>query len=489
MNGARWRTATSAGSSCRITRDTGDARVTDMTGRPALTSARLLATTSALLAVTTFWLQRTHVLLLFGWRYTDEDQALLAYIVRDVQAFAVRAPTFYGQSYGNWIESAVAALFTPASVSPMFTLPIATQLLYWLPFAALGLVEWRAGRRLASIVLLWLPCLMPNRVDLLYSMPRAWLPGISVAMLGATLLRSRPLPLGASMVCAFTLNSAAGLLVLPVLMEAVLRERRNTTFLKQLALGLAAGSLHPLAIQVFDALHPGWSIHGSPTWDWSVSRLLEGLSTAGLPLGTMRSPTVLIIAAALVAGRLRRPALAALICATMATALSMGMEKVWDAQPSVFFPHERAYLALPFVGTWLLWLALAHMRWRLPVTRSAAAGWSVALVLLLGVLLVKETTRPDLVRAELGPSGSSTVKPREVVELLRVCAVTDIDARQKGARWVVFSDDRTAAYACGAQWYGLRDTVFPYYERRQWVLTRMTADYRPNEALWYPPLP
>ena len=203
---------------------------------------RALGHASALLAVLTYWLQRYQVLLLFGWRYTDEDQALLAFILKDVQAGAVHAPTFYGQSYGNWIESAVAALFTPASVSPMFTLPIATQLLFWLPFAALGLIEWRAGRRLGACVLLWLPCLMPHRADLLFALPRAWLPGVSLAMLGATLLRSRPLLLGAIMVCAVTLNSAAGLLAVPVLVEAVLRERHQFRFLGRLVCGLALGA-------------------------------------------------------------------------------------------------------------------------------------------------------------------------------------------------------------------------------------------------------
>ena len=450
---------------------------------------RALGIAAALLAVLAFWLQRSHILLLFGWRYTDEDQVLLAFVLRELQAGAVHAPTFYGQSYGNWIESAVAALFTPASVSPMLTLPVATQLLFWLPFAALALVEWRAGRRLVATVLLWLPCLMPNRADLLFSLPRAWLPGASLAMLGATLLRTRPLPLGAVMVCAVTLNSAAGLLVLPVLVEAVLRERRDTAFLKRLALGLVLGSLHPLALRIFDATHPGWSIHRSPTWAWSVSRLLEGFSTLELPMGALLYPTVLMIIAALVMGRLRGPALAALSIATMATALSMGLEKVWDGGPSVFFPRERAYLALPYVGAWLLWLALADMRWRPPATRTAAAGGGLALVLLVTIVVTRETARPELVRAELGPSASSVVKPREVVELLRVCSVSEAEARQKGVRWVVFSDDRAAAYACGAEWYGVRETMFPYYERRQWLLTRLMANYKSADALWYPPLP
>jgi hypothetical protein len=67
--------------------------------------------------------------------------------------------------------------------------------------------------------------------------------------------------------------------------------------------------------------------------------------------------------------------------------------------------------------------------------------------------------------------------------------VSEAEARQKGVRWVVFSDDRAAAYACGAEWYGVRETMFPYYERRQWLLTRLMANYKSADALWYPPLP
>lgn len=456
-----------------------------MAGNVASRALRVLATAAAVLAVLVFWVQRYRVLLLFGWRYTDEDQALLAYIVREVQAGAVKAPTFYGQSYGNWIESAVAALFTPASVSPLFTLPIATQFLCWLPFGLLGYVEWRAGRRLVASVMLWLPCLMPNRADLLYSMPRAWMPGISLAMIGAVLLRTRPLALGALMVCAVTLNSAAGLLALPVLIEAVLRERRNFRFLGRLGGGLVLGGLHPLALRLFDATHPGWSIHPSPTWAWSPTRLLEGVSTVGSPLGALLVPTVLLVALALVVGRLRGPALAALIAAVVATVLSFGLEKVWDGRPSVFFPHERAYLALPFVGAWLLWLSLGRPRWAFPVTRRTMTGGGAVFLVMVTGLVSRETRRPALVAAEMKQSTPSVVNPRAIADLLPLCAVTGDQARREGRLWVVFRDDRAAAYACAAEFYGQADTLYWHYERRQWLLAR----FRPEQSLWYPAFP
>lgn len=448
-------------------------------------ASRVLATAAAVLAVLLFWVQRYHVLLLFGWQYTDEDQALLAYIVREVQAGAVKAPTFYGQSYGNWIESAVAALFTPGSVSPLFTLPIATQLLCWLPFGLLGYVEWRAGRGLVASVMLWLPCLMPNRADLLYSMPRAWVPGISLAMIGATLLRTRPLALGALMVCAVTLNSAAGVLALPVLIEAVLRERHHVRFLGRLAVGLALGGLHPLALRLFDASHPGWAIHPSPSWAWSGARLIEGISTPGLPLGTLLVPSVLLVVVAVVAGRLRGSALAAWFAAVVATLVSFGLEKVWDGRPSVFFPHERAYLALPFVGAWLLWLSLSQLRWAVPVTRRTMVGGGVALLLIATGLVARETRRPALVAAEMRQSTPSIVNPRKVSDLLRICTVTGDLARQQRRQWVVFREDRAAAYACAAELYGQADTLYWRYERRQWLLAR----FHPDQSLWFPALP
>lgn len=458
--------------------------MTDMTGEPALTPARRLVMTSALLAVLLFWMQRYQILLLFGWRYTDEDQALLAFILRDVQSGTVHAPTFYGQGYGNWIESAIAALFTPAAVSPLTTLPLATQLLFWLPFAALASAEWRAGRLLVANVLLWVPCLMPDRADLLFSIPRAWLPGISLAMMGATLLRTRPLALGAVMVCAVTLNSAAGLLVLPVLIEAVGRERHDRPFLTRLGLGLALGTLHPIALRTFDLRHPGWNIHPSPSWDWSVARLIEGISTLGLPIGVMLWPTALLFAAALLCGRLSSPARTALAAFTAALVLSLGFEKVWDGRPSVFFPHERAYLALPYVGAWALWLSLSRPRWTPPASAPALAGGTLALLLLAIVLTTDEVARPDSVREELGRSEGSVVAPRRVVDLLRVCAVADAEARKTDAAWVVFRHDRAAAYACGALWHGRIETLHPSYERRQWLLAR----FRPERVLWQPPL-
>jgi hypothetical protein len=200
-------------------------------------------------------------------------------------------------------------------------------------------------------------------------------------------------------------------------------------------------------------------------------------------------PTALLVVAALVVGRLRTPALAALAVCLAATVGSLGLEKVWDGRPSVFFPHERAYLALPYVGTWLLWLALADLRWIPRATRTVSAAASVAVLLLVTGLVARETRRPDFIRTEVELSGNSAVRPREVTHVMGICSSTDVEARRKGAQWVVFSDDRTAAYACGALWYGQRNTIFPYYERRHWLLTQLTTDYKPAEALWYPPLP
>ncbi len=435
---------------------------------------------SAVLAGCAFWYQRLRVLQEFGWKFTDEDQSLLAFTLRELQSGSLHSPTFYGQSYGNWIESAIGALFTPASVSPSLTLPIATQLLFWLPFAGLAWKEWKAGRAIVAKALLWIPCFLPHRADLLFSLPRAWLPGISLAMLGATLLRSRPLWLGASQVCAFTLNSAAALMTLPVLVEALMRNRHDRAWIRRLIGGAALGCLHPLGTWIFDSLHPGWSIHPSPGWNWSAERTVQGLQNLDGLAGSMLPLSIALLGAAIFVGRLQAPArwaIGVLVCAMIGT---LGLEKIWDGSSSVFFPHERAFVALPFAGCWFFWLSLEQSDWKPASAREAARKNTFGLVLLLGALLAKESLRTEAIEFEIARSSASVVAPRRVDELQEICQHAEARALAARVHWVVFAQDRAAAYACAAIWNGRLETIHPPYERRQWLLGR----YERANSIW-----
>lgn len=433
-------------------------------------------TTMQMLAIFLFWAQRLGVLRSFGWQYIDEDQALLGYTLRELQNGTPHAPTFYGQSYGNWMESAVAALFTPTSVTPWTTLPIATQLLFWIPFAALAFKENRNGRRLLATILLWIPCLLTHRADLLYSMPRAWLPGVSLAMIAATIFRSSPLGLGASLVSGLTLNPAAGLLALPVLIEAAFRNLRDSQWLGRLALGLLLGCTHPLLILVLGHLHPGWSIHPSPGWQWSLVRLWEGVQNPWPLLGSLSGVSAVLLAAAL--SRSSLPTRAAALGFALSLIGSFGLEKIWDASPSVFFPYERAFVAIPLTATWLFWITAREWRWNHPRLRSFG-GLALA-ILLLSAVLIKEALRSQALAKELTLSSTSVVAPRRVSEITEICELSQKRALDSRAHWVVFSGDRAAAYACAALWNGKIETLHPPYERRQWLKER----FRPQDAIW-----
>lgn len=436
---------------------------------------RLPGLVGMLTLIVVYWAQRVQVLQAFAWRFTDEDQALLAYVVREVQAGTPHAPTFYGQSYGNWIEAAVAAPFTPASVSPAVTLPVATQWLCWLPFVALALQEWRRGATGLSLTLLLIPCLLPHRADVLYSMPRAWLPGITVAMLGATLLRPFPMAMAASQMVGVTLNSAAGLLSIPVLVEAGMRGRRDRQLLQRLAAGVVLGALYPAALWMFDLQHPTYAIHPSPPWTWSPARMREGLSQANLLAGSLLPLTCALLALAVGVGRVTRSSLVALAVFAGLCLAAPGFEKVWDAQLSVFFPHERAFLALPYAGTWWLWMTLRERADTSSLLSPHRTILGTVSLLIALALTVKEATRAEALQVEVDRRMPSVVMPREVPSVQRTCDEAEALADRAGVPWVFFRQDRTAAYACGAEWYGRRDTLFPSYDRRQWLFTRVDA--------------
>jgi len=105
---------------------------------------------------------------------------------------------------------------------------------------------------------------------------------------------------------------------------------------------------------------------------------------------------------------------------------------------------------------------------------SRAVRTTVVVVAALGVVsfaVVQVRFRDRFERIAAAAEANAAAPAVATARVEARCDALGALAASSGADWVVFVHDRTAAYACGAQWYddGLR-TVFPEYDRRTWDL-------------------
>jgi hypothetical protein len=447
-------------------------------------------------------LVRLRLLVVFGSRWTDEDQALLWSAARDLAGGHLHEPYFYGQSYGSWGEALLAAPAVALGAPFRWAVPAAASVLGTAPWLLFAGIAWRsrrspvlAGAILAAALLLGL------EGSIITTVPRGLLPGVvlgcgavAVALAAA---RSRApwwaAGFGVLLVVSASLNVGAGLVTGPVAVWLVLSSvdlaRRSVAVrrLVGLAVGIAVGGAAHVLAQRYYQVHPEANLHASPAISFSGARLGENLGHLDRYVRAY-GPTPLVLAvvlgvAAFVAWRGRRtvalPAAAA-TALVLATAV-LGTAKANDGAASLFFPFARVYLGLPWMLAALLCLPVdgPTPRRDRDLGRSqsvpGAAGVvvaAVAVALVLGVVTIREVRLVadvhDLVAAA---DGVPPVVPVATDDLGRSCEARRRAAAADDVPVVIDRYDRTATYGCAAllEPDGI-GTLFPEYERRTWLL-------------------
>jgi hypothetical protein len=167
------------------------------------------------------------------------------------------------------------------------------------------------------------------------------------------------------------------------------------------------------------------------------------------------------------------------------------MPKSLDGRTTLWFPSARMTIAAPmafwFAGCVTLQGVAARARAALSSERVLA--WATA----GGALIVLATTGTALSRASAwAPRIDAILRTglsdgglqlRTVKEIDNLCRDVAAIAREGGSKIVVFPTDRAANYACGALYPELL-TVFPGYERRAWVLRRLSSRPADRMLVW-----
>jgi hypothetical protein len=452
---------------------------------PAFTPRQERAAWFSLLVCLCFLvLDRWLILHQFGFRYVDDDQAIMWNGAAEMAHGHFHEPCFYGQRYNTMLEGLVAVPLLWAGVGPEVALPLMTSALALFPFVLLAALLARKRAFAPAACALAMPVLMSPEYGMITSMPRGFVSGIFLASLAVLPLFSRRRifyflwPFFG--ILALFANPNAVVLLLPVGLLLLVEYRSELRFyLLGVAGALPAAVLYWLGQRFYD-VHPAYVVHGAWSLDfntadirWGALRYFEELSPLLWGKGLVVFIALGLLVAALAKARQWKPAIALFIGIIFLLA-SWGLGKVNEGTPGVFFPWARMYLAIPVV----LVLFATRLKCNWP-------QWSVYLIPMLaaGFFGYKCIVQGEAVERQITMQGQRHIEVAEVAELKRHCAHIGGLAHATHADLIVVAYSRKkhlTNYGCPCLAPDFPPTMEPEIDRRTWHLQVLAAQVMPN---------
>lgn len=439
-------------------------------------------------------------------RYVNEDHTLMWLMAEDWAHLRVHEPTFYGQPYGVTFEAIPTALLHALGTPYNFALPSALMSMALAAWWCLAFAAWRREQWSAALLAAAAPLLINIDHWVVVSVIGTGVGRLLAAVCAAICVGAVASPRNLSV--ALTLgglgvlfDSAAAPLVAPALVWALLPIARQRRYWLPLLLGLIVPAAWYVFNIWFETAHPEHALHGS----WGFSPELQTLRSnwdnpdrlfAPHTLELYRSSRLyvwlaLCLLAVAAAARAWRE-LAAVSCLIALYAVLASLPKSLDGRETLWFPSARMTLVAPMA----FWFATS-VTFRAVMARARAAfgprhlralsigGAALILIVGIGTFAVRFsswTPRLDAI-SETGRADRALIL-RRAPEVYSLCEEVAATARATQTTIIVFPTDRTADYACAALHPELL-TVFPAYERRVWVLRRLSSKPADRMLVWW----
>lgn len=315
-------------------------------------------------------LDRLLLLIFFGTQRTGTDDLIFWVQATDMAHGRFMAPFLYGQDYNPPLESLLAVPLLWAKVPHIIAMPVTTSLLASAPFLSFALWHFRAHRYVAAMAFLAMPLMLPTEWGMMTTITRGFVTGIAIiALLPWIYTPNRPFLqdalTGAALLLAVVINPNAIIFAAPYAVWYFLRSPSKTRTLLAAGCGaLPLVALYLLAQHWYSA-GPGRSVHTITTGQLSytpqlISEALDHLDvhfawTAPLSGNNGSIGLLLLLLIGLMHFR-RQDRLAAIVVllSPLFILATLGLAKVHDGLPNVFFPLSRMYLALPLLMAWAL---------------------------------------------------------------------------------------------------------------------------------------
>ena len=417
---------------------------------------------------------RYYVLVHFGFKYSDSDQAIMWNALRNYSEGEFHEPRFYGQAYNSMLEAFLAIPLYKMGVPCYKALPIVTTFISLFPFFLISFFTLRFKSTFISLIILSIPLLMPINYHLITTLPRGFVTGIFIASFGIISIfylkkKWAFFLLGFCSVIGYSINANSVILSLPCLLYVFLWNRKNITFYIYSGIAIVLGGMLHFWTNHFYVSNANYNLHKFEL-KYSFDLLIKNMGNLD-PFFNDLSPLFwnqgfIWIIIALLTGIVliwkRKIQYGILFLSIpILLILPLGINKVNDSTNSIFFSISRMYLSLPI----LIAVCLTFINKLKP---------NYYYIIIPFLLLWYNAAHIDsVINDKFGPNIKhivSVAKVDSVLELCkninRLCSINDIDL----VVVVRHGNQDFINYGCPACLTDFPKTIRPSYERRTWRL-------------------
>lgn len=318
----------------------------------------------------------------FHFKWVDMDQIFMWYALKEIQEGNFHMFRYWGQNYGTMLEAWMATPFY--GIEPSVLLPIVSLVLLLIPFALIA-IKVNPGRKFESffLIICFLAFLPPEYI-IMGAMPRDMVSGIFITSIALLFIKNNNwynyLIVSFLIILGWSFN-ANSILFGSTLLSYFFFKKSSINWVSKsiwttggIILGL---SLH-LYIQYYYSHHPEMIVHHQWKLNFSWVNFINGISHLDkfwgwlTPVFHGTSIIYLVIFSIIIALSIRNKQWNLLIAQStliLISLLALGVNKVHDGTDSVFFSHERMYIALPITTCFLLIqlnIKLEHLKYLFP---------------------------------------------------------------------------------------------------------------------------
>lgn len=425
-----------------------------------------------------FLLVQLATLFIFHLNFTDSDQTIMWLASLDMFQGDFYTPTFYGQQYNSHLESILAIPFLFFGIPVFKAVPIATFLLFNIPFIWLMTLVSKHKKNMVFALLIIL-LLLPIEWHFFMGLSRGFITGLSLSIIGINIFLWKKRGWSAAFSGFFILSGffqnpnviiLLFILVIYIWLEKLYLPKKKDIF--WFLLGSALATLYPIWVYIFHLDNSHFIVHVFPETVLSleVGKIfltnLNNFFKLYAPFLYEAPFVFLIFFIGLGILLYRKKNINGFIIFTILIFAIMGLSfynKMIDGTSSIFFSYGRMFITLPFIfallGSFL--------------TKNDAIHSQRKIILFLTIFctfhaLAKIGMIPGRAKRAM-KTNSGVVQVMKINELKGHCLDLWQEFNEKGAEGVVFiSKNDMLNYGCPCFYEQLK-TIHPRYERRRWV--------------------
>lgn len=413
----------------------------------------------------------------FGFVYSDADQVMMWIGSSDFHNLEFYEPAYYGQNYNTMLEALLAAPFFKYA-APYYILPIVTSILAILPYFILSIVYYHKQLKVQALFALAMPLLLPLENDFITTMPRGFVTGLFFAANACVFIyypnnKWRFFLFSFLSLTALALNPNAVLLLLPCGLLLLAENYKNKLFYIHSIIGALLGAIYPFYMSYFYTHHPNYVVHELWHIRFLFDNLMVGLSDLNTFFGNV-TPLfwgqyiflILLFIIIPIIFKIQKQQVWFIISiiTVISTMLTFGIGKIYDGDGSIFLPHSRMYLAVPFM--FILWFSFMRIK-----------NWKFLAFIIVGIACCSFTHRTivmdDVVEHAVIPSVYPRLTVYNVEASMTDCQrIHELDKKYHVERIIVARHwaDKYLSYGCPSCNTEIPLTLTPSNDRRTWRL-------------------